>query len=357
MVGIYGTSENGDMVIASTWGQMGKINPGANPVGRPTVPPTPTWTQQLEGQVNYALEEVRKTAPMAQQAERNAAAAAASAEQAAGDAASASSAVVQTTEARDTAIQAMKIVQTFANSAESSATNARKAASLAGEKAAAAGFARDAAAGLAETAAADAISAKAEADRAASAAALSMGHGITGAEKGDLMQITQVDDRGIPTAVRPVTMQELMGTPVLIEKIILRRDEKVNRDVEPDGVKYKFRCVYLKVHVPKGKYGWIYGFRVHLHGVPSWSALVTADLGNQTAENGTFMVASLTAESGTWKLRTGTNSGEWNPIVLTGLPYEQEYTLTTEAYDYIAELESVGILPSGTEIEIKAVRA
>ncbi len=57
-VGIYGTNSDGSLQIPTIWGDLGVIQPGADPAGdESAIPGLPVW-QQLSNQVEQALEEI-----------------------------------------------------------------------------------------------------------------------------------------------------------------------------------------------------------------------------------------------------------------------------------------------------------
>ena len=182
MVGIYGCSEDGRLIIPTIFGGLGTILPGAYPTGRPAQPHTPDWTAQIETQVNHILTEFQSAAPMAQQAAQSATDAAESERLA--------------DQARIAALRAAQHSQQMSELAADSSVDASQSAEDAKNQAALVTV-------LARQSTSAADEAGKQAQRALAAAEQSVSQGVTGAKPGDVFVAAQVDDQGRVTAWKP----------------------------------------------------------------------------------------------------------------------------------------------------------
>ena len=212
-VGICGHNSDGTLVISTVWGTLGKITPGAAPVGRPSEPPTPDWTAQIEGQVNQALTEVQAVRPLTRQAVEAASAAsdhaAATADADRRAARAAQHSEQQANESKGAAEAADHARNLAAENAQSAA-NAKNAAVEAADRAAASEQTADTAArnALAQgnRAEAEANRAKDFSDRIGDIALVGTSLGVQGARAGDFFQAKAVDSRGRVTEWTPQTI-------------------------------------------------------------------------------------------------------------------------------------------------------
>ena len=62
MVGVYGATGSGEIVVPTVWGSLGKIRRGATPSKQPPQPPTPSWPEQIEEAIQKNADDLEKHA-------------------------------------------------------------------------------------------------------------------------------------------------------------------------------------------------------------------------------------------------------------------------------------------------------